>query len=164
MVPLIYLIIFRLVKIKMKEITKFYYFYNTKLRTHDNRKHAQFKILLQTVHKTEFITNISSMRTSKLLEIWTIARTPDISKAILTSVKSVSPRYNFSPFLTVQFNPRCLEPTPMRVKHLARVVHRRVDNAIHRISRYPWPTDKCQQNILRYPPDSGPGCSKAGLG
>ena len=34
---------------------------------------------------------------------------------------------------------------------LAPVV-RRVDNAIHRINRYP--ADKFQQNILRYPQDS----------
>ena len=35
--------------------------------------------------------------------------------------------------------------------NLAPVV-RRLDNAIHRINRYP--TDKCHQNILRYPADS----------
>ena len=36
--------------------------------------------------------------------------------------------------------------------YIVRVVVQRVDNAIHRINRYP--LDKCQQNKLRYPLDS----------
>ena len=42
-------------------------------------------------------------------------------------------------------------PQPNVYKHLALVVQR-LDNAIHRINRYP--ADKCQQNKPRYPVDS----------